>query len=315
VLLVTPGNLFLEGVMQTLSVEPVMMTPDQYESAPETELVAEDRSAFDVVILDRHSTARLPHGNYIFWAAAPKIEGVETGRIVDDEIIFDWDESHPVLRHVAVETVDPLTWIELKLPPEAVEIIEGQKTPVMVYLARDASQYLINAFSVIGEDGEGHLYRNGNWVASLDFVVMVQNMVQYLAASISVRGERGVSPGEPVTVPIPANVETVEISRPDNIIDRVATAGSQSVHYARTREVGPYRVNPAMPRYEVFAVNLYNENESTVAPVGKLTLGATTVEARAGKVEVNKPAWPYFLLGVLALLLLEWVVYNQRVFV
>jgi hypothetical protein len=118
-----------------------------------------------------------------------------------------------------------------------------------------------------------------------------------------------------VTIPIPARVEEVEINRPDNIIDRVASAGAQSVHYARTREVGPYRVNPAMPRYEIFAVNLYNENESNVAPVDKLTLGATTVEARAGEIQVNKPAWPWFLLGVLGLLLLEWIVYNQRVFV
>ena len=70
-----------------------------------------------------------------------------------------------------------------------------------------------------------------------------------------------------------------------------------------------------MPGYDVFAVNLFNVVESRVAPNPTLTIGAEPVEAQAGAVEVNRPAWHYFLIAVLILLLLEWVVYNQRVFV
>ena len=315
VLLVTPGNYFLEGVLRTLAVESRVMSPAEYESAPEKGLVAENRSAFDVVILDRHSTDRLWQGNYLFWGSAPKLEGISTGRAIDDEIIFDWDETHPILRHVAVQTMDPLTWVELNLPPEAVQIVEGERTPVMAYLTRDASQYLISAFSVVGEDEEGNLYRNGNWVATLDFVVLVQNMVQFLAADISVKGERGVLPGEPVMAPIPDKVETVRIHRPDGVIDSISTGSYQSIHYASTRNVGVYRIDPALPRYEVFAVNLFNRNESNVAPVPSVTLGAGKVTARAATIEVSKPAWAYFLLAVLALLLLEWLIYNRRVLV
>jgi len=315
VLLVTPGNYFLEGVLRTLAVESRVMSPAEYESVPEKDLVAENRSAFDVVILDRHSTDRLWQGNYLFWGSAPKLEGISTGRAIDDEIIFDWDETHPILRHVAVQTMDPLTWVELNLPPEAVQIVEGERTPVMAYLTRDASQYLISAFSVVGEDEEGNLYRNGNWVATLDFVVLVQNMVQFLAADISVKGERGVLPGEPVMAPIPDKVETVRIHRPDGVIDFISTGSYQSIHYASTRNVGVYRIDPALPRYEVFAVNLFNRNESNVAPVPSVTLGAGKVTARAATIEVSKPAWAYFLLAVLALLLLEWLIYNRRVLV
>jgi hypothetical protein len=55
--------------------------------------------------------------------------------------------------------------------------------------------------------------------------------------------------------------------------------------------------------------------ESHVAPAATLTVGAGNVPPQAATVEVNKPAWKYFLIALLALLLIEWVVYNRRVMV
>ena len=93
VLLVTQDNLFLENVLQTLAVDYTTMTGDQFESASENVIATDQRSAFDVVMFDRHATDRLPRGNYLFWGAVPKIEGVLAGETIDDEIIFDWDDQ------------------------------------------------------------------------------------------------------------------------------------------------------------------------------------------------------------------------------
>ena len=65
----------------------------------------------------------------------------------------------------------------------------------------------------------------------------------------------------------------------------------------------------------MFAVNLFNEVESHVRPAETLALGAATLSTKAASIQVNKPAWHYFLFGLLVLLLLEWVIYNQRIFV
>ncbi|MBU0717519.1 MAG: hypothetical protein KJ749_04660 [Planctomycetes bacterium] len=62
-------------------------------------------------------------------------------------------------------------------------------------------------------------------------------------------------------------------------------------------------------------MNLFNPVESRVEPAATLVLGADTIAAQAGTIEVNRPAWPYFVLAMLVLLILEWVVYNQRIFV
>ncbi|MHC4698277.1 MAG: VWA domain-containing protein [Planctomycetota bacterium] len=315
VLLVTPGNLFLQNALDSMPFELVTMTGEAYEDAEDREIVDGKRSAFDLVILDRHSTARLPQGNYFFWGSVPKIDGVSADGVINDQIIFNWDDTHPILRHVAVETVFVYEWLRLSVPPEAVSIIDGETTAVMTYFTRNASQFLISAFSLIVEDETGNAVMNTYWPTSVDFVVFMQNAVQYLAANVAAVGKKCVSPGEPVTLPIPERVEEVRVVRPDALVDRTPSGGYQTIHYARTRQVGVFRVEPGVVGEDQFAVNLFDPGESRVAPAPTLTLGAARVESEAGVVRVNQPAWRHFLLAVLALLILEWIVYNHRVFV
>ncbi len=314
VLLVTGGNLFLENVLATLSLDYIRMTGADYESAADKVLMEGERSAFDVVIMDEHSTGRLPQGNYFFFGAVPQIEGVTAGSLIKNQVIFNWDDTHPILRHVAVELLYVYEWLDVKLPPEAVSLVDGETSPVIAYLTRDASQFLISAFGLISEDDAGNLLMNTHWVTSVDFVVFMQNAVQYLAANLAIVGRKSVSPGEPLTLPIPKVSGDVTIHRPDGVDDQVPAAGYQTIHYARTRQVGPYRVEPGLPGDDVFAVNLFNAVESQVKPSGQLTMAADSVEAQAGAVEVSEPAWPYLLLVILVLLILEWIVYNRRIF-
>lgn len=319
VLLVTDGNpgvpRFLEDILVTLPLDLVTMTPDGYEHAADETIRDADRSLFDVVIFDRHSTARLPQGNYLFWGGVPKIDGVTAGPIIADQVIFNWDETHPVLRHVAVETMEVAQWLKLTLPREAVSIIDGQTSPVLAYLARGASQYLISAFSLSVEDDRGNVWMNTEWVASADFVVFMQNAVQFLAANLAATGKRSVSPGEPVTLPIPAGVAEVKIIRPDGVEQAIPTGQYQTINYNNTRNVGTYRVEPGVPGNNLFAVNLFNLTESNIAPVTTVTIGAEGSKPQMAGIQVSKPAWPYLLLALLALLILEWIIYNQRVFV
>jgi len=240
---------------------------------------------------------------------------VTTGPIISDQVIFNWDETHPVLRHVAVETMEVAQWLQLTLPRESVSIIDGQTSPVLAYLARDASQYLISAFGLIVGDDRGNEMMNTEWVAGVDFVVFMQNALQFLAANLAATGKRSVPPGEPVTLPIPARVAEVKIIRPDGVEDAIPTGQYQTVHYSRTRNVGTYRVEPGGPGDNLFAVNLFNPTESNVAPVTTVTIGADGGKPQMAGVQVSKPAWPYLLLALLALLILEWIIYNQRVFV
>ena len=64
-----------------------------------------------------------------------------------------------------------------------------------------------------------------------------------------------------------------------------------------------------------FAVNLFSPGESNVAPAETFTLGATAVATSGHLAAVNRPFWPQILLAILGVLMLEWIIYNKRVFV
>ncbi|NOX59815.1 MAG: VWA domain-containing protein, partial [Planctomycetes bacterium] len=102
VLQVGEGNVFLDRVLPTLPIRVTKMTPAEYESADEDELTELGRLKFDVAIFDNHSTDRLWPGSYMFFGGVPEIEGVSAEETVRGEILFDWDESHPILRYVDV---------------------------------------------------------------------------------------------------------------------------------------------------------------------------------------------------------------------
>ena len=77
---------------------------------------------------------RLPPGNYLFFASVPLIPGVEAGEKIEGQPFLDWDESHPILRHVPVQAMTVFSWLKLKLPREAIPLIEGADGPVMALM-------------------------------------------------------------------------------------------------------------------------------------------------------------------------------------
>ncbi len=315
VLLVAEHNWLLERALAALPLTLTRMTPAEYEAASEQQLSDGKRSLFDVVVVDRHNTSRLPVGNYFFWEGIPRLAGLEAGGVVDDEVVVNWDETHPMLRHVAVESLLLAQWRALRLPSDAEVLIEGETGPVLAYLTREGSQFLLSAFSLVIDRPGGVALLNTHWSAGVDFIVFLQNAVQTLASNLAGTGRRSVRPGEPITLSVPSRADHMTILRPDGSSERIATAGAVMAPYARTHLVGAYRVEPAEPGADAFAVNLFNANESQVAPAESLTLGAGNVSAQAASVETNRPFWPVLLLALLGVLVLEWVVYNQRVFV
>lgn len=315
VLLVTDGNFFLTDALSAYDIGYTKMTGREYESADDQALMEGKQSKYDVVILDGHSTARLPRGNYFFWGAVPEMDGVAASGTIDDQIIFNWDDTHPILRHVTVENIVVDRWLALTLPTTATPLIEGESSPVLSYFADGGNQYLICAFRLITRDEFDRPVLNTILGTSVDFLILMKNALQFLASNIAAGGRRSVTPGEPVTLPVASGVASVRVQRPDRHSDQVSTAGLDTLVYADTRVVGPFTIKPGIRGRDTFAVNLFSSAESDIRPRSALSIGATTVRAQSGSVQVNEPAWPYLVMILLGIVMIEWVVYNYRVFV
>lgn len=311
-LLVTTGNRFLRRLLSSLPLERYdVWSPDEYENADAEKLIQDGRCRYDVVFLDGHSTNRLPPGNYVFFAAVPLINGVTAGEMLEGLPLLDWDESHPVLRHVAVQAMTIFSWLKLDLPREAVPLIEGPEGPVMALLRRDRNQYLICAFSLFTPD---RTLPNTDWFFQEGFVVWGYNVVRYLTGSTSSGQFPPLAPGEAITASVKDGVSRTSIRRPDNRTDAVPVRTGVA-SYARTDRVGVYRIADALAGDEARAVNLLDENESFVAPYEGFHLAAGDLKTAESVSKANRPLWPWLLGALGALLVLEWFIYNKRVFI
>ena len=313
VLLVTQGNRFLRQIVDAMPTEFYdVWTPDEYESAEEDKLTVDGQCRFDVVIFDGYSTDRLPPGSYMFFAGVPLVSSVDAGDPVRDAVFLDWDETHPILRRVSVEPIIVVSWLDLKLPDNAVSLIEGTNGPVMALLNEGRNQYLITAFGIFNED---RTQLNTNWIDQEGIVVFFYNALRYLTGSSTTGQLASVSPGRAFTVPVKPGFSNVSVQRPDGKSDNVPVRANDLVTYGRTDRLGIYEVAQAVEGEAARAVNLLNDAESFIAPNREFRIAAGEVTTAEGVERVNQPLWPYLLMAFAALLLIEWAVYNKRMFV
>jgi len=306
VLLVSRKNQFLESVLAGLPLEKVKyLTPEGYEAAPASEIEVEGQSIYDAVILDGHSTARLPAGNYLFIDALPRIDEIKATEELGPHMLMWWDETHPVLRHVALDFVHIAKGTVLEMPPEAETLIEGPRGPVLARYARDGRHYLILSFSV----------KMSDWVIKPSFPVFVYNALRYLGSGGATAEQGPTRPGEALRIPLPPGTQAAELTRPDGSKVKLTVEPGQRARYAGTHRVGVYRVEPGIEGRDSFAVNLEDAAESDIAPRGNLKIGTQAVAEVSGIRTATPEIWRWFVGAALLIVLLEWYIYNRRVMV
>jgi len=311
VLLVTPGNRYLRDLVAAMPLGGYeVWSPDDYEQAPEAKLVDAGRCRFDVVILDGHSTARLPPGNYVFFGAVPLIDGVTAGPPVNKGVILDWDETHPILRHVALDAVDVFSWLDLHVDEPAIKLVEASNGPLLVLLRRPRRQYLICAFGFFDAARET---LNTDWVFDESIVVFMHNALRYLTGTSRSGRHLSVAPGEPVTVAVASGTSGLIVHRPDGRQDQAVVHGDGLASYARTDRVGFYRFETGLPGQRLRAVNLLDAHESFIAPNTQMRIAAGRLHAGDLREIQPRPLWPWLLTVLLVVLFLEWGVYCRRI--
>ena len=305
VLLVSSGNYFLSRVLSCLPLRQVKRIDPEVFEANRDEFAPGGRLDWDVAIMDRCSPEDLPVGNYLFFGAIPKIEEVKDLGETPGEFVYDWDEQHPVLRHVVLNYLRVGQCRRMELPKRADVLVEGETTPIVAAVSEGPSRFVIVAF---------HVYES-NWPLRVSFPVFVYNAVRYLSDSIAVAPSQSVRPGTAASIPVLAGAERITVKRPDGRSDALDVGERQGVYYSDTKRLGVYRVEPAVGGYEAFAVNLLNPTESNIRPKTDFAIGSEQVSSSETIRRKNQPLWPWLMLGVLAVLLLEWFIYNRRMHV
>ncbi len=307
VLLVTKGNFFLESALRGLTLDRLdLMSPSRYESAPAEALQSNGQSIYDVVILDKHSTKRLPVGNYVFLGAIPEGQGIEIVGSNKNDTLQWWDETHPILRSVTLDYVFASRGLVVKVPPEAQKLAEGRKGPVLFRYARAGRNFLVLTFAI----------EQSTWWNKISFPKFVQNVVLFMGNAAAVTGIDIARPGDPLRIPVPNGKKAATVVCPDGRRLTVSAHTGGIARFADTQRVGVYRVEPGVPDHDRFAVNLESAEESDITPRSTIEIGGTTrVEVGRAIGTATPEIWRWFVGAALLLAFVEWYIYNKRVMI
>ncbi len=354
VLLVTEGNPFLEkalAVDEKLKLN--VVTPIKYES----NVSSENRSPnvennYQIVIFDRYSPETLGNGNYMFIyppAASPSSESPNTelnwkiGEPLETPIITEWEQDHPILRHVHLENVLIGEAYQVTPPPTAQILARSFEDPVLFVNTVPNRKIVFAAINILESD----------LPLRIAFPVIIANMIQWFQQGTRIQ-EYHLQTGEILkqriepTAAISQSASEAKTDSPQNVSERVKITGPgdktweisiehDEILFDQTQIAGFYELKlketsppePAAPIAEanslpeatasmeqnsgiLWAVNLADEMESHIGPDPAVeNLLAESVLPSSAAL-LRYPPWFYLVFLAVGLSAVEWFLYQRR---
>ncbi len=349
VLVVTPGNVAFRVALATqrsgrlANIQfqtPDVLTNDQYKRDAAL-------GTYDLIIYDQCAPATMPRANTLFigrlppgnvWreenkeaderekASGDKDAAEDKPELVKEPQIIDWDRSHPLLANVELGNVVFADSIVLHPPPGAVVLIDSTAGAIAAIAPRDAYQDAVLGFEIVGHDATGATLPNTNWPRKLSFPTFCLNVLEYLGSGTQDSQLASTRPGRPLELRVPGNVAELTVVDPAGKQFAVRRSEGDVFPFRDTDRLGVYEVRSGDRVIERFAVNLFDPQESDVAVRSTSASKGTTVmpaDIRIGNVDVTATVgqtptrtelWKLFLACALFVLILEWYIYNRRVY-
>jgi hypothetical protein len=325
VLLAGPANRLLdaffdqEATKQVAVVErlaPAELHNESYRKAARS-------GEFDLVIYDRCAPAardEMPYANTFFIDRLPPPWRREKAVLKSPRVMVA-QKSHPLLRHLTtlwdVDVTEAFTFdltAQLpkgEVPPTMTRLLEASgNVPVLFTLGRSAFTDLVFTSPLLNDKGD----LTTNWPLQPSFPLFLRNLLYQLGNVRDTVGGQTAQPGEPVALRPVAGATNIEVISPDGKKQTLKRGTRPDFTYADTDQVGHYRVHSEKIEERHFTVNLLDPIESNIEPRREVLVAGTTVRSDEVRRQPHE-LWKWIVLAGLVLLLLEWYVYNRRVYV
>jgi hypothetical protein len=327
VLVVTTGNRYLIDTLQTsLSEERadvVVVSPDALKADP----VARDLASgvYDMAIFDRVTPAENPEANALYFGSLPPGPAYAKSTPVSAPIVMDWNVGHPLLQFIRdLPTIRISKALSVEPPVGSTVLIEGNGGP-LAFLAPRAGGYAdaVVTFSLV--DGKEF---NTDWVLKYSFPLFLYNALQLLGNVGEAVGEDAHPPGQPIVLRADAATESVTLTDPSGGSTTLPKTTQGTFVVNATDRTGFYRASWTPKGEKGYAVNQFDPREADLSPRGLVPAGVTEAAADAYKIKIgynpvagtkqSAPArvdwWKPLAVLALGVLLVEWYIYNRRVY-
>jgi hypothetical protein len=288
---------------------------------------------YDLVIFDQcapEKPEQMPLANTLFIGRLPPLAGWKeksSAEKVNSPQIIDWDRSHPLLNLVELGNVVIADSLIVRPPAGGKVLIDSTQGPLLAIAPRSGYEDAVLGFEIVGRNDAGETLANTNWPRYFSFPNFCLNVFQYLAGGSAVTQNETNRPGEPVEIDLPEHAEKLTVVLPNGVTRDVAAPSGGKLSFPETDQLGVYEVRSGGNTIARFAVNLFDRDESDIGlrarqdekgglqTVQSLSIGYTDVVAPSPTTPVRKELWTWLLLAALAVLILEWYIYNRRVYV
>ena len=282
VLLVGPGDPYLETALSYLpSTELYGVTPEKYGPTTHPEL-------FDLIIFEGSLPPQLRHSAVLAIAPPATSDLGEVLGTLTDPGIGTLPTDDPILKYVDLSSVHIGKAAKLALPSWARVVIPGPSGAPLLYAGEhDGRRAAVMAF----------LPRNSDLPLQVAFPVLMSNLAGELLGGAAAPTQ-ALSPGDPVTIPVPAGATSIDVTRPDGSVVELApaTADAPSVAFSQTDLLGVYTASPVFasatpgPSVGALLTPIATATPGTSAPVSTLAPGATpSAVPSAPPVDPNAP--------------------------
>jgi hypothetical protein len=276
--------------------------------------------AFDLVVFDRCAPAtekELPLANTFFIGTLPPPWPMADTRPVENVRVLGGLTKHPLMQYLGGLQdirVGEAFRFNLKgptVPPRTPRLLEAdQDTALLFTLGRQSFTDLVMAFPLITDQDEW----NTNWVKQVSFPLFLRNVLYILGNVGDAAGEETVQAGQVKTLRPETAVARLTVVDPRDRRETLRRGGRADFLFGKTEALGVYRVQGEGTEERRFAVNLLDAEESNLTPRERFRIGGTTIAP--GQVKSQpRDLWKWVALLALGIVLLEWVVYNRRIFI
>ncbi|MCC7358663.1 MAG: VWA domain-containing protein [Anaerolineales bacterium] len=292
VLVITPGNIFLEQVFAALSgslgLQPFKLK--QGQSLPPEPF---DLYVFDSIITDTLPTRDLllvnPSSNDLF----------QVGGYFTNTKLVRVAENDPLTKFVDWSRVNLRVATRIDVPSWARVLVEAEGGPLVFVGEVGGRRVAVLTFDLHDSD----------LPLQVTYPVLMANLIGYLSPAQAFSAPDGLRPGEALTIK-PGGGGLITVIDPHGR-QSAAAASEAGVLFADTLTLGVYEVRSTQGLLGRFSVNLFDPLESRIHPAGAITVGRVEVTAAPPQAEGQLEIWPWLAGAALALLLLEWWLYQR----
>jgi hypothetical protein len=327
VLLVAAGDRYLEDTLRTGTAQQLadvtVVSPGEAKSDAVVRSLAAGR--YDLVIYDRVRPESPPEANALYFGALPPGKAYEKSKTIEAPTVADWDITHPLMQYIrdlALIRIAKATVVE---PPSGASVLVETGQEALVFVApREGYVDAVVTFALV--DNKNF---NTDWPLRYSFPLFLFNCLRVLGNARESAGNEVHPPDQPVVLRAESLADTLDVTAPDGSRTRLNRSPQGTFVYNDAHGAGIYRATWGKDGSLSFPVNLFDARESDLAPRGlvpegaseaqsdqfKIKIGYTPVKGTRRTVPAVKDWWKPITIAVLGLLLVEWYIYNRRVYV